>query len=81
MKKLILSLCNKTVLTENNDPNRENSMLTKLRVWRAALLVIGGLTLAGCGGSGVESGTNDLLTCSVPNVPNEAGTEDWLCTW
>ena len=74
MKKLILSLCNKTVLTENNDPNRENSMLTKLRVWRAALLVIGGLTLAGCGGSGVESGTNDLLTCSVPNVPNEAGT-------
>ncbi|MEM7420045.1 MAG: alpha-1,6-glucosidase domain-containing protein [Pseudomonadota bacterium] len=49
-------------------------MFTKMRLWRAAFLVVGGLTLAGCGGSGVESGTNELLTCDVPNVPNESGT-------
>lgn len=49
-------------------------MFTKVRAWQAAFLVVGGLTLAGCGGSGVESGTNQLLTCDVPNVPNETGT-------
>ena len=48
-------------------------MFTK-KVVRAALLVVGAYTLAGCGGSGVESGTNDLLTCEVPNVPNSTGT-------
>lgn len=33
------------------------------------------LVLASCGGSDIKSGTNDLLTCSAPNVPNELSTE------
>ena len=49
-------------------------MFTNTRVWRAALLLVGAIMLAGCGGSDVESGTNTLLTCEVPNVPNDSGT-------
>ncbi|NCT48768.1 MAG: DUF3372 domain-containing protein, partial [Paraglaciecola sp.] len=37
-------------------------------------LMLTAFILAGCGGSGIESGTNQLLTCSVPTVPNAAGT-------
>ena len=61
-------------VAEQSEDIQENSMFTKKRVVRAALLIVGAYTLAGCGGSGVESGTNDLLTCEVPNVPNAAGT-------
>ncbi|MDP5129916.1 MAG: DUF3372 domain-containing protein [Paraglaciecola sp.] len=38
------------------------------------LLIFTAVVLAGCGGSSVESGSNQLLTCSVPTVPNAAGT-------
>lgn len=31
--------------------------------------------LTACGGADVESGNSNLLTCDVPNVPNESGTE------
>ncbi|HCS81018.1 MAG TPA: DUF3372 domain-containing protein, partial [Alteromonas macleodii] len=61
-------------VAKSSENIQENSMFTKKRVVRAALLVVGAYTLAGCGGSGVESGTNDLLTCEVPNVPNSTGT-------
>ncbi|NDW20134.1 alpha-1,6-glucosidase domain-containing protein [Alteromonas hispanica] len=50
-------------------------MFTSLRVWRLAVLIVGALIIAGCGGADVESGTNELLTCEVPNVPDETGTE------
>ncbi|WP_175405046.1 alpha-1,6-glucosidase domain-containing protein [Salinimonas lutimaris] len=48
-------------------------MMTWNRVG-SLLLILCALTLTGCGGSDVESGSNDLLTCDVPNVPNAAGT-------
>jgi len=62
--------------------NLELSMLTKplstpmptLKVWRIAALILTALFIVGCGGSGVESGSNNLLTCNVPNVPNADGT-------
>ena len=41
--------------------------------WRIASLFLFVLMLAGCGGSDVESGSNELLTCSAPNVPDAAG--------
>ena len=50
-------------------------MFTRLRVWRLAVLIVGAFIITGCGGSDVESGTNQLLTCDVPNVPDETGTE------
>ncbi|NDW15525.1 DUF3372 domain-containing protein [Alteromonas genovensis] len=50
-------------------------MFTRLRVWRLAVLIVGAFMITGCGGSDVESGTNQLLTCDVPNVPDETGTE------
>ncbi|NDV92704.1 DUF3372 domain-containing protein [Alteromonas sp. 345S023] len=49
-------------------------MLTKMRAWRCAVLILGALALTGCGGSDVEPGSNSLLTCEVPNVPNAQGT-------
>lgn len=52
----------------------QQPMVTKTRAWGLFALVFSVLLLAGCGGSGVESGTNQLLTCTLPNVPNAAGT-------
>ena len=52
----------------------ELPMLTKIRLWRVFALVLSALFLAGCGGSDVESGSNDLLTCDLPEVPNSTGT-------
>jgi pullulanase len=38
------------------------------------ILMLSALFLAGCGGSDIESGSSELLTCNVPNVPNAAAT-------
>jgi len=38
------------------------------------ILMLSALFLTACGGSDIESGTSELLTCSVPAVPNSAGT-------
>ena len=75
MKKLILRSMKESAVKPSQNRFWENSMFTKTTAWRAALLLVGAVTLVGCGGSDVESGTNDLLTCDVPNVPNSTGTE------
>ena len=49
-------------------------MFNKIPAWRAIAIVFAVLVMAGCGGSGVESGTNQLLVCDVPEIPNEQGT-------
>lgn len=49
-------------------------MLHGHSTWRLALPLIGAFAIAGCGGSDVESGANNLLTCDVPNVPDSSGT-------
>ncbi|MGQ8363911.1 alpha-1,6-glucosidase domain-containing protein [Glaciecola sp. 1036] len=43
------------------------------KVIGAAIIILGTLGLAACGGSSIEQGET-LLTCNVPNIPNEAGT-------
>lgn len=48
-------------------------MLTRTNSLSLVAISISLLTMAGCGGSGAESGTT-LLTCSVPNVPDATGT-------
>ncbi|BBO27638.1 pullulanase [Alteromonas sp. I4] len=53
-----------------NQPTASGSMLYKIV---AALLVVFTLTLTGCGGTGTESGTNDLLVCDAPLVPDSTG--------
>ncbi|WJG07889.1 alpha-1,6-glucosidase domain-containing protein [Aliiglaciecola sp. LCG003] len=50
-------------------------MFTKFRALSSLLLMLTALILGGCGGSSVDSGTNKLLTCSVPNVPDSTGTQ------
>ncbi len=42
--------------------------LRHFRIWLIALLA--SLVLVGCGGAEIESGTDDLLVCAVPNIPN-----------
>ena len=74
MKNITLGLLKCVSFAKPCEMTQENSMFTNTRVWRAALLLVGAIMLAGCGGSDVESGTNTLLTCEVPNVPNDSGT-------
>ncbi|GAA0857432.1 alpha-1,6-glucosidase domain-containing protein [Aliiglaciecola litoralis] len=50
-------------------------MFTNVRASLNMMLIATALILAGCGGADVKSGSNTLLTCSVPNVPNSTGTE------
>lgn len=38
------------------------------------LLMFSALFLVACGGTDIESGSSELLTCDVPNVPNSAST-------
>jgi pullulanase len=37
------------------------------------MLMLSALFLSACGGTDIESGSSELLTCSVPTVPNPAG--------
>lgn len=78
MKNSIIPLLSGVVNAFVNKNNLELSMLVKpiftLRKWRITALILSTLFIISCGGSGVESGSNDLLTCNVPNVPNSAGT-------
>ena len=46
------------------------AMLYKLL---AGLMIVMVLTLTGCGGSGTDSGSNDLLVCGAPLVPDATG--------
>ncbi|MBU3022038.1 alpha-1,6-glucosidase domain-containing protein [Aestuariibacter sp. A3R04] len=48
-------------------------MFSRLRIWQIAAFITAALLLSACGGSGVESGSNELLTCSAPNVPDPTG--------
>ena len=48
-------------------------MFNRTNTWSVLTLMLTALTLAGCGGSKVESG-KVLLTCSIPNVPDSTGT-------
>lgn len=49
-------------------------MFKQTKTFSPILLMFSVMLLAGCGGSSVETGSNQLLTCNVPNVPNAAGT-------
>ncbi|GAA6183172.1 pullulanase-type alpha-1,6-glucosidase [Aliiglaciecola sp. NS0011-25] len=49
-------------------------MFTNLSALIKMMLLATALILTGCGGADVKSGSNNLLTCSVPNVPNSTGT-------
>lgn len=49
-------------------------MFNRSRALGLMILMLTALVLSGCGGSGIESGTNNLLTCDAPNVPDESGT-------
>ncbi|MEP4889236.1 MAG: alpha-1,6-glucosidase domain-containing protein [Aliiglaciecola sp.] len=49
-------------------------MFTNFNPLVKMLLLATALILSGCGGADVKSGSNNLLTCSVPNVPNSTGT-------
>ncbi|MFC6440847.1 alpha-1,6-glucosidase domain-containing protein [Bowmanella sp. JS7-9] len=49
-------------------------MFTLLKLRTLLIAMLTSLMLVGCGGADIESGNNDLLVCSVPNVPNSAGT-------
>ncbi|WP_100657488.1 pullulanase-type alpha-1,6-glucosidase [Alteromonas flava] len=49
-------------------------MFNRSRALGAMLLMLSALILSGCGGSDIESGTNNLLTCDAPNVPDGTGT-------
>ena len=51
-------------------PTASTGMLYKIL---AGLMVLVVLTLTGCGSSGTDSGSNDLLVCDAPLVPDEAG--------
>ena len=51
-------------------PTASTGMLYKLL---AGLMVLMVLTLTGCGSSGTDSGSNDLLVCDAPLVPDETG--------
>jgi pullulanase len=64
-----LALLSKKMMTSEYLP-----MFKQTRTWSGILLMFSAIVLAGCGGSSVETGTNQLLTCNVPNVPNAAGT-------
>ena len=48
-------------------------MVNLRKTMGAMLLVVASIVLSGCGGSEVESGA-EILSCNVPNFPNEAGT-------
>ncbi|MBT0586469.1 alpha-1,6-glucosidase domain-containing protein [Alteromonas oceanisediminis] len=49
-------------------------MFNRTRAFGFMAIMLSVLFLAGCGGSGVESGSNDLLTCNAPNVPDSSGS-------
>ncbi|MFC3095507.1 pullulanase-type alpha-1,6-glucosidase [Alteromonas sediminis] len=49
-------------------------MFNRTRASSLFALMLTALVIAGCGGSSIESGTNDLLTCNAPNVPDASGT-------
>ncbi|QJR82932.1 DUF3372 domain-containing protein [Alteromonas pelagimontana] len=49
-------------------------MLSFKRTLALTALIYSILLLTACGGSEVESGDNDLLTCDAPEVPDAAGT-------
>ncbi|MEW9796803.1 alpha-1,6-glucosidase domain-containing protein [Alteromonas sp. CYL-A6] len=48
-------------------------MLSTNRAMGLIALVFSVMMLTGCGGGDVESGTNQLLTCDLPQVPNKSG--------
>lgn len=48
-------------------------MFKRSRTLTYIALMLSALVLSGCGGSDIESGTDQLLTCQAPNVPNAAG--------
>lgn len=50
-------------------------MFKSVRAFSTFVMLLFALLLTGCGGSSIESGTSNLLTCDVPNVPNAAGTQ------
>ncbi|KXI30872.1 alpha-1,6-glucosidase domain-containing protein [Paraglaciecola hydrolytica] len=49
-------------------------MFKKTKTLSLIMLMFSAIVLAGCGGSAVESGSNELLTCNVPMVPNSTGS-------
>ncbi len=49
-------------------------MFSKTRAFGLFALIMSALLLTGCGGSGVESGSNALLTCDAPEVPDSTGS-------
>ena len=49
-------------------------MFTIRKAMSVVTLLLAVMILSACGGSDVESGTNQLLTCDVPNIPNDSGT-------
>lgn len=49
-------------------------MFKQTQIFSLILLMFSAIMLAGCGGASIESGSNQLLTCNVPMVPNESAT-------
>jgi len=49
-------------------------MFNLRRVFSIFAIMLSALLLSACGGSDTESGTNQLLTCNVPNVPDASGS-------
>ena len=69
------SLRGKTPLLSKNLMTSEYlPMFKRTKTVSLIVLMFSVIMLAGCGGSAVESGSNELLTCNVPMVPNAAGT-------
>jgi len=64
----------KMTIVGKNVTSEQQPMFKPTKTFGLFGLMLTAFILAGCGGSGIESGTNQLLTCSVPTVPNAAGT-------
>ena len=54
MKNITLGLLKCVSFAKPCEMTQENSMFTNTRVWRAALLLVGAIMLAGCGRNNVS---------------------------
>ena len=66
-------------IRENVFPNlritlEQLPMFNRSRALGFMVMMLSALLLTGCGGADIESGSRDLLVCSVPNVPDASGT-------
>ena len=65
----------KRALMKTNATSEYFHMFNPRKAFGIFAIVLSAFVLSACGGgSDIESGTNQLLTCDVPDVPNASGT-------